>query len=229
MRTGHVIGHECLLRAFDQGGHPVPPSRVFATAHELRLHADVDLTARLSAIRAASEHGSEGAFFVNYDHRSCDDVAATVTPTIEAAKRSGIVASRFVFELIGAGVVTDVVHAKRVAQLFREAGFGIALDDVEPGYRSLELVNALRPDFVKLDMRLTRCIRMDNLRQAVARHLLDRTHKEGVLTVVVGIETADEWDWCRDHGADYAQGYFFAPPDVSPVAEPTNPDFRVSR
>ena len=40
MRTGQVIGHECLLRAFDPLGHAIAPARVFATARSLELLSD---------------------------------------------------------------------------------------------------------------------------------------------------------------------------------------------
>jgi EAL domain-containing protein (putative c-di-GMP-specific phosphodiesterase class I) len=35
-------------------------------------------------------------------------------------------------------------------------------------------------------------------------------------TVVEGVETVGEWQWAREHGADFAQGYLFAAPAEKP-------------
>jgi len=227
MDSGAVVGYECLLRAFDSLGHSVSPSRAFASASDLDLLPQLDRKARRMAITAAGKSKGEGIFFLNTHPQSSESVADAVRSTLDTASEQGLSPDRIVLELTGSGANADVNRISELCHGYRKAGFRIALDDVEPGFRSLSLVADLLPDFVKLDMRLTRRPSLDSLRQTVTRHVLDRVAKAGVSSVVKGIETADEWDWCRKHGACYAQGLFFAAPLPAVSPEPTNPAFRV--
>ena len=92
----------------------------------------------------------------------------------------------------------------------------MALDDVGAGYNSLTLLTRLRPDFVKLDMELTRGVDRDRYKARVVGKLLEMARDIGARTVVEGVETDGEWVWARAHGADFVQGYLFARPATPP-------------
>ena len=81
----------------------------------------------------------------------------------------------------------------------------------------------LEPDFVKLDVELIRDVDKDPYKAEIAAALLRLAQKLGITTIAEGIETAAEWRWARDHGADYVQGYLFARP-ASPPALPQVPE-----
>jgi EAL domain-containing protein (putative c-di-GMP-specific phosphodiesterase class I) len=101
-------------------------------------------------------------------------------------------------------------------EYYRNAGFKVALDDLGSGYGSLKLLSRLKPDFVKLDIDLIRGVDHDAYKAAIAGTIFELARKLGVATVAEGIETEAEWAWVRDHGADYAQGFFIARPGSPP-------------
>ena len=105
---------------------------------------------------------------------------------------------------------------------YRQAGFRVALDDLGAGYGSLNLLSQLRPDFVKLDMKLVRDVHLDPYKAGITSQLLEMARKLGIATVAEGIESAGELDWFRDHGVDFVQGFYIARP-ASPPPRPRPP------
>jgi len=71
-------------------------------------------------------------------------------------------------------------------------------------------------------MRLVRDVDRDPYKAGITRKLLEMARGLGVATIVEGIETQGEWEWARENGADYAQGYLFARP-ASPPPRPRVP------
>ena len=65
-------------------------------------------------------------------------------------------------------------------------------------------------------MELIRGVDRDPYKARIAAKLLEMAKSLGVETVVEGVETAGEWGWARDNGADFAQGFLLARPAAPP-------------
>lgn len=50
----------------------------------------------------------------------------------------------------------------------------------------------------------------------ITQKLLETAQGLGVTTIAEGVETAEEFEWVVDHGADLVQGYYIAKPDSPP-------------
>ena len=211
-----VFAYECLIRGRGESGNLIPPGELFKAARTADLLFQLDRQARLTAIRAAVRHGVTSRLFLNFNPSSIYTPSACLKTTFQAVEEAGLDPAGIVFEVVESEEVHDTEHLIGILQVYREAGFGIALDDVGAGYSSLNLLTRLRPDFVKLDMGLTRGVDTDPYKAGVARKLLEMCRELGVRTVVEGVETVGEWEWAKEHGADFAQGYLFARPAAVP-------------
>lgn len=109
-----------------------------------------------------------------------------------------------------------IKHLQRIVDFYREEGFQVALDDVGSGYSSLNILAQLQPDFVKLDIGLVRDVDHDKTKAIVARKLIETVQEMELATIAEGIERVEELDWLREVGADFAQGYLFARPNLPP-------------
>ncbi len=56
----------------------------------------------------------------------------------------------------------------------------------------------------------------DPAKALAARKLLETAQGLGLKSIAEGIERPEEWEWVRQAGADYVQGYFFARPACPP-------------
>ncbi|HVK16033.1 MAG TPA: EAL domain-containing protein [Fimbriiglobus sp.] len=211
-----VFGHECLVRGVSPTGTLVSPGTLFAAAREADLVAPLDRQARLTAIRSAARLGVGPHLFLNFNPSTITAPEYGLRTAVRAVAEAGIAPSGVVFEVVESEEVRDVGRLLQLLNNYRAAGFRVALDDVGAGYNSLTLLTRLRPDFVKLDMELTRGVDRDRYKARVVSKLLEMARDIGARTVVEGVETDGEWEWARAYGADFVQGYLFARPATPP-------------
>jgi EAL domain-containing protein (putative c-di-GMP-specific phosphodiesterase class I) len=214
-----VYAYECLLRGTLDGGVLASPGRMYDAARDADLLFQLDRAARLTSIREAITHGIVEQLFINFNPSSVYDPNYCLRSTIAAIDEAGIDPARIVFEVVESDQVD--VDLLGIMKAYRNAGFRVALDDLGAGYGSLNLLGSLRPDIVKLDMKMVRDVDSDPYKASICSTLLEMARKLGIETVAEGIETPGEFAWFRDQGADLAQGYLIARP-ASPPPMPAN-------
>jgi EAL domain-containing protein (putative c-di-GMP-specific phosphodiesterase class I) len=211
-----LLGYECLLRGLQPSGELIFPDRLYQTARDTGSLHQLDLAARLKAIESAARHQIEGLVFINFDPAAVYDPAFCLQSAIEAIEGSDLARDQFVFEAVQSDRTEDERHLRKIFESFRAAGFRVALDNVGAGYSSLNLVSKLTPDYIKLDMDLIRDADHDPVKAQIGGKLLKMARGLEIPTIAEGVETEAEWLWLRDHGASFAQGYYFGRPAAAP-------------
>ena len=80
------------------------------------------------------------------------------------------------------------------------------------GYSSLNMLNQLPLDILKLDMQFIRSETAKPKSQGILRHIMDIAGTMGLRVVAEGVETDEQLERLREIGCDYGQGYYFAKP-----------------
>jgi hypothetical protein len=93
----------------------------------------------------------------------------------------------------------------------RELGYAIALDDVGADPRSIALMPFLRPEVIKLDLRLVQAKMTPGL-AAVIHAVSAEAERSGALLLAEGIETAEHEQTARALGARFGQGWRYGRP-----------------
>jgi len=218
---GTLFGHEALSRGVAQDGSLVAPGRLFDAAREAGLLFQLDLTARRTAVQRAREAALSGRILINFSPTSVYDPATCLRSTVAAVDAAGIAHDRIIFELVETEEVRDAAHLQRILRFYRDAGFGVALDDVGSGYSSLNVLHRLRPDYLKLDMELVRDVHADPFKAVIAAKVLEIAQRLDIATIAEGIESEDELDWLQAHGATFAQGFLLGRPSAEPAPDAT--------
>jgi EAL domain-containing protein (putative c-di-GMP-specific phosphodiesterase class I) len=213
-----IFSYECLLRARTARGEFVTPDRLFAAARITGLLGMLDRAALQTAIQSAAQHDLNCPVFVNIYPNAIHQSEQFLETTISIVEHTGLSPANFVLEFVESEEIADPLGFFKVLEEIRSHGFRVALDDVGAGYSSLNVLVHVKPDFMKLDMGLIRDVDRDIYKSRVAAKLLELARDLGVRTVVEGIETIGEWQWSKDHGANFAQGYLFARPEAPPPA-----------
>lgn len=102
-----------------------------------------------------------------------------------------------------------------VLRRFHEAGYEVWMDNYGSGYASMSVLESFRFDMVKFDIRLLRDFRTKERHDEVAVILSYNVNMIKELkmgTVVVGVETEEEYLWLKQNGFEMQQGYFFGRP-----------------
>jgi EAL domain-containing protein (putative c-di-GMP-specific phosphodiesterase class I) len=104
-----------------------------------------------------------------------------------------------------------------VLDALRQDGLRIAVDDAGAGFASLRHALHLSPDFIKLDVSLTRGIDTDPRRRALAAGLIGFANELGAEIIAEGIETKAELTALQELRVSYGQGYYLAKPAPLPA------------
>jgi len=102
-----------------------------------------------------------------------------------------------------------------LAQNFSElknAGVQLALDDFGTGYSSLEYLKRFDVNYLKIDQSFVRENGPGTNSHTIAETIIVMAHKLGLQVVAEGVETAEQRNWLKAAGCDFAQGYYFAKP-----------------
>jgi EAL domain-containing protein (putative c-di-GMP-specific phosphodiesterase class I) len=202
-----VIGYEALSRG--PPGEFGTPNILFRIAYEAQLVLKLDGICRERAVRGLRKMTGEQLLFVNIEPLSIfDPKLARAVP----ARRVG----QIVFEITEHVAIADFSTFRQAVQLARRSGFKFALDDVGSAYSGLRIISELEPDFIKLDMELTREAHTSRVKMELVKAIARFCTDAGVPMIVEGVETTDELDAVTSLGVHLAQGYLLGRPGTIP-------------
>lgn len=210
--SGMTVAYEALARG-PRGSLLEQPGDLFRVALRHGRSAELDWTCRAAALRGAREAGVEPplTLFVNVEPSACPaQLRADVRPGGDLA---------VVVELTERALTARPAELLRVVGELRAAGWGIALDDVGADVRSLALMPLLRPEVIKLDLRLVQRQASDEIAEIV-NAVNAESERTGALVLAEGVETEAHLATARAMGATLAQGWLFGRPAPLPVPLP---------
>lgn len=209
LETGHVVGFESLTRFAAQ---PLrTPDLWFEEANRVGLGEQLEAR----AIECALARGSLGDGMY---------VACNVSPEVvlrgrlPAALCEGDL-SRIVLEITEHADVEDYLRLGDILQPLRSRGMRLAVDDAGAGYSSFRHILRLQPEYIKLDISLTRDIDRDRGRRALAAALIGFARETGSELIAEGVETTSELEALRQLGVHKGQGYLLGRPAPFEVAQ----------
>lgn len=206
-----VVAYEALARG--PVGHPLQePMALFAAARVAGRLGEVDRACREAAVRdaAAAGFGPDLALFVNVEPASLDEDDLVREPPAHL---------RLVVEVTERDLTRQPAALLAAVRRVRARGWGVAVDDVGADPRSLALLPLLRPDVVKLDLRLVQQqpdLAVAETVSAVAAY----AERTGALVLAEGIETEVHARLAQSMGATLGQGWLFGRPSALPETLP---------
>ena len=203
---GTVFGYEALLRSTEPS---MPtPGLILEAAERLKRTEDLGRIVRSRAPLPFCDAPETAVLFVNLHPKELLDPLLYL-PTTTLSR----FAKRTVLEITERATIRDLSELGARVSRLRALGFRIAVDDLGAGYSGLTSFADLMPEFVKLDLSLTRDIDRDPLRQRIVRSMASLCKDVGARVVAEGIERREERDAVAELGCDYVQGFFVARPD----------------
>jgi len=76
----------------------------------------------------------------------------------------------------------------------------------------LSSVALLEPDFLKIDMSITRDLRRDTPRYGLLKRIVQFANDHALRVIAEGIESTDQADAAREIGSHFLQGYLMGRP-----------------
>ena len=216
LATDEVVGWEALTRG-PAGVGLQSPDALFAAARACRRLAELDWACRCAAFRSATDAQVRPPhrLFVNAEPQTLGTACPHhLLPDWVSAHRR----LRVVVEVTERDLCDAPGELLRVAATLHELGWEVALDDVGANDAGVALLPVLRPDVVKLDMRLLapRPSRAERRVLTAVQAYVDAT---GAHVVAEGIETEEDRKRAVQIGAGWGQGWLLGRPAPLAPAE----------
>ncbi len=203
LESGEAVGVEALARFPD--GLRRSPSVWFADAAELGLTVELELSAIRAALKWCELLPEQAWLALNV---SPDTVCTHDLIKLLREARG----QRIVLDMTEHSPVTDYDALILALDRLRESGVRVAVDDAGAGFASLRHILLVAPDFIKLDVSLTRGIATDARRRALARALTMFGGDIGGTVIAEGVETREDLQALSELHVPCAQGFHLAPP-----------------
>jgi len=211
--TRSVFAYEALVRS-PSPTLPNPPALLEAGERLGRMN-ELGRVIRERVARVMPSVPSDEIVFVNLHPLELGD-EELISPEAPLSAH----ASRVVLEVTERARLEDVSDLDERIRALRSLGYRLAVDDLGAGYAGLTSFVRLDPEFVKIDMTLTRDLHRSETKRVLVRSALDLCREMSIRAIVEGVETKDELRALSGIGADLLQGYLFGKPGeaLRPVA-----------
>ena len=138
-----------------------------------------------------------------------DDLPETLTSMI---RKYGLEPQQLHLELTESAYTENPSQIISTVDRLREVGFIVEMDDFGSGYSSLNMLNQMKLDILKLDMKFIQTETAKPAEQGIIRFVVNLARWLNLSVVAEGVETRSQLERLREVGCDYVQGYFFSRP-----------------
>lgn len=221
LNDGLVIAYEALCRPAPDMGFK-GADEMFETAGHCGQLWELEQLARNCAMEAACNWPRDVRLFLNTSPEVFgDERFAGVIETL--AGKAGLSTERIVLEITERAESQFDDRLLKHANLAKELGYSVAVDDAGAGTSGLNRMMQLRPQWVKLDRGLVSGIDKDPFKQNLVRFFIHFARMSGVSVVAEGIEHGEELATLIGLGVRFGQGYYLAKPgDRATTLDPMN-------
>lgn len=214
-RDGIMIGAEALARWCKPDGTIAMPEDFIETLQSAGLIQKLDMYMWELAVKQLSAwrgHGKEGlAISVNISAR---DFFNTNVPEVltDLVDQYGVNPKMLRLEITEAELLAKSDKGSAVVAQLRQNGFFVEISDSGSCGSSLELLENIKVDAIKVNLGLLQEIRGREHSQIILKSMFDLTGSLDTDTIVVGVETEQQLQALVDFGCSYFQGYYFSRP-----------------
>ena len=207
-----IMGYEALTRPCTDSPW-TSPIQLLEAAHVMNATVAFDWRCRLAALRGAldAHMPPDMVLFVN-----AEPVALDAPPPADSA---GLLAAAgalsITVEITERHLMRNPAGLLRAVEHARHLGWRVAIDDVGADSSSLALLPLIRPDVIKLDMRMVQG-RSTSETAVIVSAIAAESDRTGARVLAEGIETEDHERTALDMGATVGQGWLYGTPGPLP-------------
>jgi EAL domain-containing protein (putative c-di-GMP-specific phosphodiesterase class I) len=214
--TGEVCNEEALSRWEDPKYGFLPPFQFVPLLEERRLIYKVNLNVLRLVLRDFETKRKNGVpivpvsiNFSRYDFAQCDMVQS-VCDLVDGAK---VPHSMIKIEITESALIDNQDLVKREIERFRQNGFEVWMDDFGSEYSTLNLLQELSFDLIKIDMQFMKNFSETGKNVIIVSKIIDLARQMGITTLVEGVETEEHYQILHRLGAEKLQGFLFNKPN----------------
>ena len=213
--NNRVCAEEALARWSDPERGMISPAEFIPALEEARLAYKLDLHMVEEVANFLRMKAEDGIPLVPVSvnlSRTDFDACDMVEEIAKRVDRAGVDRGLLRLEITESVIGSDFDFMRRQIERFGEKGFKVWMDDFGSGFSSLDVLQSLPFDTIKLDMRFMREYDGSDRSRVILTELVSMALGLGINTIVEGVEREDQVRFLEEIGAGKVQGYFYSAP-----------------
>ena len=212
LRSDSVEMYDLLVRMIDEQGNSVLPSEFLPAAERSNMMKNIDRWMIKSAIAFCSKHDADRVF-VRLSRQSLVDPSTAVWMQQEFDKHE-FDCSRLVAQVPERDAAKHIKEAQELVKRLRKIGVGFALEHYGIDQERFQILDLLKPDYIKIDGELMHSLMTDSQMQASVRNIVAGASERNIKTVAERVENANAMAVLFQLGLDFMQGHYVHEPEV---------------
>lgn len=219
LESGRIVGLEALLRWNDPDQGLVLPGAFISAAEDTGLIVQLGewvLEAGCAQLHAWQKQGraAELTLAVNVSTRQFEG-GRLVKSVAQALARTGLAAECLELEITENVMLIMNDEVRSSLDKLRSMGVRLSLDDFGTGYSSLSYLKQLPFHALKIDQSFVRRIPDQAGDTQIVTTILALAKGLGLEVIAEGIETSQQYDFLRENGCEFGQGYLMSRPQAA--------------
>jgi diguanylate cyclase (GGDEF)-like protein len=212
LRRDSVEMYDLLVRMIDEQGNSVLPSEFLPAAERNNMMKNIDRWMIKAAIDFC-DHSNADRVFVRLSRQSIVD-RGTIGWMVREFEKHNFDCSRLVTQVPERDAAKHIKQTRDMVNKLRKIGVAFALEHYGIDQERFQILDILKPDYIKIDGELMHALMTDTSIQESVQRIVSGAHKRNVKTVAERVENANAMAVLFQLGLDYMQGHYVHEPEV---------------
>ena len=212
LRSDSVKMYDLLVRMIDEQGNSVLPSEFMPAAERNNMMKNIDRWMLQSAVEFCGKNDADRVF-VRLSKQSIVD-ASTVSWMQQKLDDQEFDCSRLVIQIPEQDAAKHIKQTRTLVKEARKLGIGFALEHYGVEQERFQILDILKPDYIKLDGELMHTLMTDSSLQTAVSKIVNAAQKRKIKTIAERVENANSMAVLFQLGLDFMQGHYVHEPEV---------------
>ena len=204
--------YDMLVRMIDAQGAAVLPSEFLPVADRNNLMSKIDSWIVSASIEFCAKHEANKVF-VKLSHHSMQDSALIDWMQSECDKHN-LDPSHLCVQIPEEEAAKYIKETKKTVDALRKVGIQFALEHYGIDKNRFQILDILKPNYIKIDGELMHSLTTDTALQESVRQLTVAAQQRNILTIAERVENANEMAVLFQLGLHFMQGHYVHEPEV---------------
>jgi diguanylate cyclase (GGDEF)-like protein len=212
LRSDSAKMYDMLVRMIDEQGNAILPSEFLPAAERNNLMKTLDRWIITASIDYCKESDAEHVF-IRLSRQSMQDQSLVAWMQSELSQAS-VEPGRLCVQIPEQEAAKYIKESKSKAEELRNAGIGFALEHYGVDKNRFQILDLLKPNYIKIDGELMHSLMTDTELQESVRQLASAADQRNVETIAERVENANAMAVLFQLGVHYMQGHYVHEPEV---------------
>jgi diguanylate cyclase (GGDEF)-like protein len=212
LRSDSTSMYDMLVRMMDEQGNAILPSEFLPAAERNNLMKSIDRWIINASMDFSQEHNAEKVF-IRLSRQSMQDGSLADWIKSEFEKQA-FDASSLVVQIPEQEAAKYIKETQAKAAQFRDLGVEFALEHYGVDKNRFQILDILKPNYIKIDGELMHSLMTDTSLQESVRQLAQAADQRGIETIAERVENANAMAVLFQLGVHFMQGHYVHEPEV---------------